>query len=116
MGNIGARRRLRGNAISLRASASSVLVLNSPRMAAVDHDIRAVDIARLRASQEGDDIGDLLGLAHAARGVLLHHRLENVRAVPLDLLPEAAGEIVGPGLTALTRMPFLPILRDSDFM
>ena len=62
-------------------------------MAAVYHVIGAVDITRLRTGQEGHDIGDLLGLAHAARGVLLHHRLEDVGAVPLDLLPEAAGEI-----------------------
>src|SRR5215469_17436308 len=68
-------------------------VLDAGCMAAVDHDIRAGDIGGHGARQEGDDIGDLLGPAHAAQRILLDDGAEHLRLLPFELMPEAALEI-----------------------
>src|SRR5689334_24316666 len=65
-------------------------------MAAIDDDIGAVHIARLRAGEEGDHIGDFLRLAHAPHGVFLDHLAIDIRLLALNILPKSAVEIDRP--------------------
>ena len=69
-------------------------------VAAVDRDLRAVEVGRAGGQQEDDHVGDLLGPPRPAGSVCSTLAWTNTGSAPSRI-----GVSIGPGCTMLTRMP-----------